>query len=558
MAGLTPFQIILANDLQGNVQPFLTPNISLELAIYNEFDTVSKYAIISDLVAGESLSFLNSIAITSLEQLGANSFPQLFGAIPSGYTSSIGTGTLFDKIVTRLEKYVNINNSSVAYQTIANASLFASQTNNNINQLTTNQNSDQYVSGGISSFAGNTSIQVQTVSQAFANIGNVIDFTNLPASFSASNILLPLAQQNSPIANLQVNLFGQSIIDPRNGNVLIINTSLLQRIISNPISSDGIITATVSQNPLEAPLIVAANNALTNVGDLDAMCSYLNISGNAASSIFQFSDMLNVELMFDTATPVIKQNLGITSAPLTIPNVVDMLQQNLTGAENITSSSTFSNALAKLQSIENLNQVLIITTLPIITANVGIGLNGSLTTSDILGSSNVTASLVETISAISAIPNTVITQNIDSDINNLVVALQTNSIPGPLSDGQIFSTVNDYVVGCTALINSNAIKLLSTVQDTSFINSYNVLAQTHNNSITFLNQAGIDVDTIHYVISDAMDFVNDLPIYALDSIGTVDFINPMLSGTSLAGQAAQAVIIDTQNTQVLTNLGLVK
>jgi hypothetical protein len=38
----------------------------------------------------------------------------------------------------------------------------------------------------------------------------------------------------------------------------------------------------------------------------------------------------------------------------------------------------------------------------------------------------------------------------------------------------------------------------------------------------------------------------------------VNFIQPLIDNSTLVGQAASAVIVDTQNTQVLTNLGLIK
>jgi hypothetical protein len=564
-SSVSAFQIILSNELQGNTLPVtFGPTANILLSEYEAVGFVSQYDTIIDMVNGGNVSYLSFNAVQSLTTLGSDSFPELFNATPSQFTSSAGYGPLFGNAIIHIERYINPNNSTVFFQSVSNAAIFAQQQNAIISSLTTLPSTivaSQYTTGGISAFAGNSASNLATVAAAFANIGSVIDFQNLAASFSASAILLPLAQQSSPVANLQVNLFGKTIVNPVTGKLYVINAATLQSIVNNPVSADGVVTPTVSQHPLEAPLQVAVNAALSDIGDLDAMCTYLGVSGATAASVFQFTDFLNPTLMFNTATPILMQNLGIVSAGgLTVPNIVDMLQQNLTGATNIQSSAQLANAMSQLQSVDSLSQITAISVLPTSNtiSNIGIGVNGLLTVSDVLGSSNIApvlSNLTTSISSINALP---VMANIRADISNLVIGLTTANVPGPLSNGDTFANINSYVLGCTFLINQNANTVNAATNFTSLISDYNLIAQTYNNSVELLPLSGISPGNIVFSNTAAQSFVNDLATYAIDSLGSVNFIQPLIDNSTLVGQAASAVIVDTQNTQVLTNLGLIK
>ena len=285
---------LLASVGMGSGQGLLPQNITANLASYNAISTVNNWRSIYFNANAAGVFASNTIALRSI---GTNVFPGIFGQTPFEYSSSLGTGPLFDKIIPRISNWFgNINSSSIFIQVLNQAQIYASQSADLINSAASTQwvnGAASTATGGFSSIA-DTSINI--VGQSFENMGSTMQLSSPLNGFSNAGCFQQLIDSgNETIGNLHLNFFGKTIIDPSTGTQYIIGKDLFQLIINDPRGRTSDDTFQIAAlNPLDVLIGEVANTALIDTGNLDAVVSYFEVSG---SQINQWTDCLNIPLM---------------------------------------------------------------------------------------------------------------------------------------------------------------------------------------------------------------------------------------------------------------------
>lgn len=246
----------------------------------------------------------------------------------------------------------------------------------------------------------------------------------------------------------------------------------------------------------------------------------------------------------------------------------------------------------------------------------GSGTYGNPTVDDILGSTNYNGAIANTIPILQSLLSNDLYIDISTDTGNIANALLSFPSNGvKFSDGTVYYNLNDVAVYGSNLINMNANVLYSQANANSLI-SYNKIAETHNNSANLTSfNSFIPINTIPLQTNSLADYdevsgftgmvlgvinrffgasqntsVNNPPQPAmyqkfpmngnpsmslqsfpssLASMAAANASNPAGDETTglnnvsncldmgtTTGQALKAVIIHTQNMQVLSNSGI--
>ncbi len=507
--------------------------------------------------------------LSLLKGLGANSFPIMFGVVPFNEigniadSSNIGFGMLFDKVDDHINnQFGSISDASIYLQGFTQAQIYASSAKNVFkSSLTSNfgsKNDINYlITGGISNITGNNPATIQTISSAFGNIGSLINFSNPTASFSASDIFCRILNSGyNWIGNLHVNFYNKTIVDPITGDNVQITSSLLNSIVSNT-------TQFSADNSLEKNILNLADIALSQTTDLDAVISYVGISGDLANRISKFSDCTNVPFVFGDAAVPLSININ---GELTANSIISSLVNNIKGFENITNSNELASVLSTVQTINNSSIIsnVFANSFSNIKSLIGIGtgIYGQPTVADILGGTLPASALSGGINALNLLKLVPISNIIISDTSNLVVALQNNSSNGIfLSNGQTFNTLDELVSAAVPLIDNNANILSASATSMEIINdidAYNSLAANLNNSSQLLKKAGIDPSSYKSNFNVVVAFINDLPTITTgdNEIFGLSTIQPLINANINCGKALNAIIVESQNLTVLNNSGI--
>lgn len=556
--------IALDNINSGDI--FVAPDISSDLIVLNTLGAVESFRNMQ----AANLSELTSNNVTLVKQLGSSSFPQIFGAIPAEFTQYLGYGSLFDIAESRLSQLVPTAN--VFIEIINQSSVYVSQSNDILNSITTIiPTSANQVTGGLAAISGIGNLT--TVGTRFQELGSLLlNFSNPSSGFSASSIFLNMIQNNAQtVGNLHINLFGKQIVDPRNGNLITVDQNLFTTILSNPVSaittenSDGTIStsyAVAALHPLEAPLIKLANNALTLTGDFDAFVTYLGIGDDVINAVNVFSDCLDIQTVLGSTVIAIiltEQNLPLTSN-LTADILIPIIINNVKGISNVPDISILGQAMQAIIPPQ-INSIAVTSNSSPNISNIQsmIGVSGNvITIQDVLGTSNIADVLLNTISILETISSESFN---DIKLNTSVLSnALINGISGTviLSDGSTYTDINVLVAAAVPLINSESSSLSTAIPQVfnQFI-PYGVLAQTHNNSVNIMKLANINIANIasnQIPVTTTSNFLQQLSSLAQD---TQDEVTPFINQNSTSGAALSVSIIESQNTSILANYGIV-
>jgi hypothetical protein len=495
---LTGFQIIAANGLQ-NGEGIAPPNIIANLTTYQSFAPVNNYSNIYS--AASALPFgLTSSNANLLISIGANSFPHLFGQVPNDFSSNLGTGSLFTITPARTTAlFGNSTTANVYLQSLGQAQAYASSAQAVIGSAATTQwagGPSISASGGFSAIGGSNIAQFQEVANVIGQLGTLMIPSNPYSGFSNADCFNRILEAgNDTIGNLHLTFFGQNITDPVTGNTWVIGSELFAYIINNPIGLSGIDPfQIVANNPFDTVLGQAADVALAQTGDLDAVVTFFGVGPTAASSVYKWSDCLDIPLVLGTGvTQTISAALNLGDNLLNAYYLIQGLVSNVPGLTNILSMAALGTTMAQITPLPTSN--LTAMTAPVSQEDFsnlqasfgpGSGTNGNPTVDDILGSTNFNQALSDTVSGLQPLMTSTIYANVSSDTSKIAVALTNNVFPVVLSDGNSYSDINSLAVGGSSLINQNAQNLANiapSMTNTSLFTTYNGVAETHNNSI---------------------------------------------------------------------------
>jgi hypothetical protein len=520
---LTGFQILASQGLQ-NGEGIAPPNITANLNSYSNIPTVANFSNI--FVTANSLPFgLTSANANLLLSLGANSFPHIFGQVPNDFSSNLGTGPLFTITPPRTTAWFgNSSTANVYLQVLGQAQTYATTAQSFLSSAAQTQwagSPSISATGGFSAIGGNDPTNFQTIANVITQLGTLMVPSDPLSGFSNADCFNRILESGyDQIGNLHLTFFGQTIVDPVTGNNLIINSKLFQYILSNPIGlTDTDPFQVAALNPLDALLGEAANNALTQTGDLDAVVTFFGLGPNVAPAIYQWTDCLNLPLLFGpTLTQYISHILNLGTNTLSPYYFIKALVANIPGLTNISSLAVLGNTMAQITPLSNLDQVTSLPT-PITqqqfsnlqsTFGPGSGTNGNPTVDDILGSTNYNQAMSNTILGLNPLLPTQTYGNISSDTGKIATVLTSNVFPVTLSDGTTYYDINSLAVGGSTLVNSSATTLASiapSLTNTSLFTAYNGIAETHNNSITLSSPgAFVPINVIPLVTNALADY----------------------------------------------------
>jgi hypothetical protein len=419
-----------------------------------------------------------------------------------------------------------------------------------------------------------------------------------------------LEKGDDNIGNMHVNFFGKTITDPSSGNVLVIDATLLNDIIANPVGlTDSDPFKIVALNPLDSLLGNVANTALQQIGDLDAVATYFGIGLDAASRIYSWNDCLNVQkLLGPTASSIISNVTNISN--ITTYDFIQLLVNNISGLTNIPNMNMLGTIMSSITPVSG--NLLISQTSPISAADFsnlkasigpGSGTYGNPTVDDILGGTNYNDAINSTVDGLAPLTTTPNWSNISNDSGNIVAALNGASFPIYLSNGSSYGDINSLSIAGANLLNTNANILKASVVNPTSFSTLNSIAMTHNNSVTLaanfippiasigkgvvaaLNTAEGLVRLIEniyfqltFVSPDVFMGIAGLPALNLKSVGnllspaSLGFALPALTSLpqeisglptivncitpTLTGQALNAIITQTNNQKTLASNGL--
>lgn len=564
---LSGFQVLATHGLlQG--EGITTPNISANLASYYSLAPVNNFNIIYNNANAANVTITNT---NLLRSLGANTFPHIFGQVPFEFSSELNNGPLFDKIPPRISYWFgNVMSTSVFLQVLSSAQVYAQQASDLINSATSTQwpnGPSSTASGGFSLIGGSNP---NSVSIALQQLGTLMEMKNPLSGFSNAGCFKQILDSgNNSIGNLHLNFFGKSIIDPSSGISYIVNTDLLNIIINNPIGrNEDDSFQIVALNPLDIILGQLANTALIDTGDLDAVITFFGINGEAASSINQWTDCLNIPLILGVlCAQSIRESLNLKRYDiLDTYDLIKLLMNSIKGISNLDSIMNVGKVMESISMLPSSDLTSMV--VPISSSDyanlksivgIGSGKNGNPTVADVLGLTNLNDALNNTIIGLNSISNTPSWSNISSDTGNVANAL-VNGILSPvyLSNSNSYSNINDLCSNAVILINSEALKLTNEISNSNLFSDYNGIAETHNNSIQLMSITGIDT---YDLVSDNVSLsgfpaqLSSLAVQNVEMSG-LDVLLPLFDNT-ITGQALNAIILENRNNQVLTNAGLV-
>lgn len=569
---LTGFQIIAIDGLLQN-QGLAIPNFSEITATYNNFPSVANFNTIFTTAPNAAITEDNVIL---LQHIGANTLPQIFGAVPFKASDNLGIGILVPKVEDNINKIFtlgNVTSFDAFAQSLTLAQSYASQIADIINSATSatwNGNPSTSITGGISAITGNDTSNIAIIANAFANLGSAALFNAITSGFSCAAIMQQILQVDKTIGNLHINFFGKTIINPQTGNAIVVDQNLLQTILSNPVVEPSVnsLFAVAALNSLDQQLQLLANQALVQTQDLDAVITFIGIQNEAAYQINEFSDCLNPEIILGVqASSIIKNQLNVQT--LDAWQLLNALNNNIKGLATVGDFPTLAKVMQQTTALGNLNLILQMQE-PVSNTSLanlqliygpGTGANGNPTVADVLGATNLNDVLQDTINAINQISSQFEFQNISTDTSN-VANILVNGLVGnvQLSNGNVYTDANLFYADAANLINYNA-NVLLTYSDNSNLGNifaeYDTMAQTVDNSLVVRNKALGNVALTDQ--SNISILATQLPNMALDSnevTGLNDVIDPLFD-SSLTGQALQAIIIESQNNNIFSKNGII-
>jgi len=509
---MTGIQLVASQKLQSG-EGLAPPNIAANLAAYSNISTVNNFQIIYNNVANVPGVWANSITI--LQSIGANSFPHLFGQIPGEFSSELGSGPLFEiapRNTANLFQTGSTPTANVFVQALGQAQSYAVTAAAVINSAATTQwagGPSASVTGGFSTLGGNTSAGFSAVATALSQLGTLMLMATPVTGFSNAGCFKQISDAgNNTIGNLHINFFGKTITDPLSGIAYIIGPKLFDFIISGAQGRTATDSVTVAAlNPLDALLGQAADAALTQTGDLDAVVTFFGVSGSSAAAINNWTDCLNLPLMCGPAAlPIISAALNVpVSGPFDAYALINAIQQNITGYTNFRSIGDLGTTMLSLEPLSNAPNIAAMTS-PVSQsdfANIkagfgpGSGTNGNPTVNDILGATNFNEALAAATAAITPLISTAQFSNISSDTGNIATGIMHGGNVFPLvtlSNGMSYSNINTLAPAAAVLIDSNANALANiapSLTNTNALAAYNNIASTHNNSVALGPLTGI-------------------------------------------------------------------
>ena len=218
--------------------------------------------------------------------------------------------------------------------------------------------------GGFSAIGGTDPVEFLAVASGISSLGTLMLPDDPFNGFSNARCFNQILESGvDTIGNLHLTFFGKEITDPTTGNAWVIGSDLFNYVMANPVGLSTTDTFQIAAlNPLDILIGQAANVALSQTGDLDAVISFFNVSSNAASSIYQWTDALNIPLMFGhTVTGIIANALSLGTTTLDAYHFIQALVTNIPGLTNITSMTVLGNTMAQLSPLTNSPQLLSLT-----------------------------------------------------------------------------------------------------------------------------------------------------------------------------------------------------
>ena len=509
---LNGFQIIAANGLQSG-EGIIPPNISLLYNEYKDFLPVANYGNIYSSIQNAN-SYMGTCNITTsngiismssananlLINVGSNSFPHIFGVVPAEFSSYLGNGPLMDMSYARTTGWFgNSGTANIFLQVLGQAQTYATGAHAVLSSASTTQwsgNPFSTATGGFSNIAGNNKENFLMVANVFIDMGSLMQPSRPFNGFSNAGCFKRIYDSgNQTIGNLHLNFFGKTITDPVSGNSYIIDNTLFNDILSNPMGLNSEDTFQIAAlNPLDSVLGTFADGALQQTDDLDAVVTYFGVGPNIASKIYNWTDSMNVEYISGTlVSNIICSSLNIPT--LNAYALIKGLTSSVSGLTNLSSMISLGNMMEQISPLESSLQLQSLSS-PISSSDFsnirssfgnGSGTYGNPTVDDILGSTAYNQALSNYIMAITPLEHLPEYLLISSDSGNISYVLQygfpTTGIN--LSNGKNYTNLDLLAHDGSVLLNQNA-NLLANIapsySNVSQLSSYNRIAQTHNNS----------------------------------------------------------------------------
>jgi hypothetical protein len=568
---LTTLQLQAAAGLMQNTGVRVAPALTDSVAAYQALAVITP--IRATITQGAGI--LSNATTQSLQTFAASSCPALADNIPSGHatlaplTDPSGFSGL---IATTAESYLGSGDVSKFAQALSTAVGYCTVTNEFINAAANAETFQANTFSGINNMMSGDLTAVTLATQEFgrdlAALGNLIDLAYTDVLGSPAALLRQLARLGAATAQLMIEL-------GRGG-----------------LPTDAVIAITRSQDRISPTVEKIMYQAMTQITG-DDLSQVKQILGVSATGVNTMADLLNPAVIFPTSyttliTPTCSGNANIYVSATTVNGDLaqDLPVYAMAGYQQLTAEIPPEWALANralsvsLQQITNITQMtlpalaqayLAVETaqgLPLVesqtqalepgagdyfqaTVATGSGINGTVVTTDVLGTASGTGYVSQLANATQMIGQL----QSSGDLDTLTGIYQ--SMLAALSGANPNSVIADLI----ALAQTEIAAIVAANPDAaaSLNDDFSAMANHMTQEFVYQAQAGLSITDLQSgVTASTQGLVAALPGYGQDteSGGTAEFLEAVADLTTQGGQSLVAAMREGRVAAVLKPLGV--
>jgi hypothetical protein len=568
---LTTLQIQTAAALLQNT------GVGVARDLTSGIDTYQALALITPIRATitQGADILSSTTLANLKTLAADTCPALADSVPAGYnTLTPGTDPagFSGLITTTAESYMGSGDLSKFAQVLSTAVSYCVSTNQFINAAANATTFQANTFSGINNMMSGDLTAVTLATQAFgqdlAALGNLIDPAYIDVLGSPAALLRQLARQGAVTAQLMIEL-------GRGG-----------------LPTDAVIAITRGQDNISPAVQKIMYRAMTYITGND-LSQVKQILGVATANIATMADLLNPAVILPRSyqtliTPTCSgnRNIYLGAAAVDTTLAADLPVYAMAGYQQLTAIIPPDQALANRALAVSLQQITNITRLtlpalaqaylsvetaqglPLVESQTqaatpqsteyfhtqvatGSGINGTITTTDVLGAASGTGyvePLTAAAAAIGELTESGALTALTVIYNNMLTALT-----GPSPDSVISGLIAAAQAEIWSIVSANP-------ESTVSLNvNFEAMATHLSREFTYQAQAGLSIPALqdNSVVS-VQALVTSLPQYARDTQvgGTASFLAQVADMTSEGGQSLIAAMREGRAESALTVLGI--
>jgi len=568
---LTTLQIQTAAALLQNTGVGVARDLTDAVDVYQALAVITP--IRATITRGATI--LSPGTIHSLQTFAASSCPALADNIPSGNNTLvplINPSGFSGLITTTADSYMGSGDLSKFAQVLSTAVSYCASTNQFINAAVNAATFQANTFSGINNMMSGDLTAVTLSTQAFgqdlAALGNLIDPAYIDVLGSPAALLRQLARRGAVTAQLMIEL-------GRGG-----------------LPTDAVITITRGQDNISPAVQKIMYQAMTYITGND-LSQVKQILGVTTANIATMADLLNPAVILPRSyqtliTPTCSGNRNIYLGAATVDTTLasDLPVYAMAGYQQLTAIIPPDQALANRALAVSLQQITNITrlTLPALAqaylsvetaqglplvesqtqpitaqsteyfstqAATGSGINGTITTTDVLGAASGTGyvePLTAATAAIGELTESGALTALTVIYNNMLTALA-----GPSPD----SVISGLIAAAQAEIRSI---VAGNPESTAGLNANFEATATHlSQEFAYQAQAGLSIPALQAnSVTSVQALVTSLPQYAQDTQagGTASFLSQVADMTSEGGQSLIAAMREGRAESALTVLGV--